>query len=167
MAQDQDRYSSIYSATWAKSIAPEGIEAKRKKEEPSFQFKLANALVFNNVKKALGLDECEFYFYGAAPLDPTIRRYFLSLNFYLLNTYGMSESTGPQNLTDMSSLDLFGPIEGFREVGRSLPGTEMIIAKSSPQEEDGKISVIQVRYVIEAETLSWVTTKILKKRPKR
>lgn len=39
----------------------------------------------------------------------------------------------------MSSLNLFGPLEGFREVGRSLPGTEMMIAKSSPEEEDGKI----------------------------
>jgi len=43
-------------ATWAKSLAPEGVEKTRKKEDPSFQFKLANFLVFNNVKKALGLD---------------------------------------------------------------------------------------------------------------
>jgi long-subunit acyl-CoA synthetase (AMP-forming) len=67
-------------------------------------------LIFNNVKKALGLDKCEFFLYGAAPLDPTIRKYFLSLNFLLINSYGMSESTGPQNLTDKTSLDINGPL---------------------------------------------------------
>ena len=69
-------------------------------------------------------------------------------------------------MTDMSSLDLYGPLEGFREVGRSLPGTEIAIIKSSPQEDDGIILTIQVRFAIEAETPSWDTTKILKKHPK-
>lgn len=36
-------------------------------------------------------------------------------------------------MTDMSSLDIYGPLDGFREVGRSLPGTEMTIIKTSPQ----------------------------------
>ena len=94
-----------------------------KKLEPSIGFKLANLLVYKNVKKALGLDECLYFFYGAAPLDPTIRRYFLSLNFFLINSYGMSESTGPQNMTHEDTLDFHGPLEGFREVGRNLPGT--------------------------------------------
>jgi long-chain-fatty-acid--CoA ligase ACSBG len=75
------------------------------------------------VKKALGLDKCQFCLFGAAPLDPTIRSYFLSLNIYLVNSYGMSESTGPQNFTDPTSLDYKGPAEAFREVGRNLPGT--------------------------------------------
>lgn len=79
-------------------------------------------LIYNNVKKALGLDKCKYFFFGAAPLDPAIRAYFLSLNFFLVNSYGMSESTGPQNFTDKTSLDISSP-EGYREVGRSLPGT--------------------------------------------
>lgn len=61
--------------------------------------------MFNNVKKALGLDQCKFFLYGAAPLDPKIRSYFLSLNIFLVNSYGMSESTGPQNFTDVHSFD--------------------------------------------------------------
>ena len=98
-----------------------------KKEEPSIKFKLANILVYKNVTKALGLDECMYFFFGAAPLDPTIRRYFLSLNIFLINGYGMSESTGPQNMTDDSSLDAFGPLDGFREVGRKAENqTEFI-----------------------------------------
>ena len=70
--------------------------------------------MYNNVKKALGLDQCQFFLFGAAPLDPTIRRYFLSLNFFLINGYGMSESSGPQNLTDRDSLDPNGPLSAFR-----------------------------------------------------
>ncbi len=75
------------------------------------------------------MDQCQFFFYGAAPLDPSIRKYFLSLNFYLINSYGMSESTGPQNLTDATSLDVNGSLDTFREVGRSIPGTEIMIKK--------------------------------------
>jgi long-chain-fatty-acid--CoA ligase ACSBG len=47
-------------------------------------------LVFNQVKKQLGLDQCVYFLFGAAPLDPQIRHYFLSLNFFLINSYGMS-----------------------------------------------------------------------------
>lgn len=80
------------------------------------------------------MDECEYFFFGAAPLDPTIRRYFLSLNFFLINSYGMSESTGPQNFSDKDSLDFNGPLDGFREVGRGMPGTDLIIIKQSPKD---------------------------------
>jgi long-chain-fatty-acid--CoA ligase ACSBG len=32
--------------------------------------------------------------FGAAPLSPDIRGYFLSLNMLLINAYGMSECAG-------------------------------------------------------------------------
>lgn len=75
------------------------------KEETGLCYKLAQTLVYNNVKKALGLDKCKFFLYGAAPMDPKIRSYFLSLNIFLINTYGMSESTGPQNFSDIYTFD--------------------------------------------------------------
>jgi hypothetical protein len=53
----------------------------------------------------------------------------------------MSESTGPQNLTDQTSLDVHGPLAGFREVGRPLPGTELTIIKSNPEEDDGNFGL--------------------------
>jgi long-chain-fatty-acid--CoA ligase ACSBG len=108
-------------------------------EETSFAYKVAKTLIFNNVKKALGLDECTFFLFGAAPLDPSIRSYFLSLNFYLINSYGMSESTGPQNFTDKTSLNISSGPEAFREVGRNLPGTELVIKRAAPNDEDGEI----------------------------
>ncbi len=76
------------------------------REDPGLCYKLAKFLVFNNVKKALGLDQCKFFFFGAAPMDPKIRKYFLSLNIFLINGYGMSESTGPQNFSDIYTFDI-------------------------------------------------------------
>lgn len=70
-------------------------------------------LVYNQVKKKLGLDQCDFMLFGAAPLDPVIRQYFLSLNFFLINTYGMSESTGPQNFSNPDAFD-YSTLKGFR-----------------------------------------------------
>jgi len=45
-------------------------------------------VVYDNVKKALGLDKAHTLMYGAAPLSPAIRKYFLSLNMYLISGYG-------------------------------------------------------------------------------
>lgn len=67
----------------------------------SFQYKLAKFLVYNNVRKALGLDEAKYLIFGAAPLAPHIREYFMSLGMSLINGYGMSECSGPQTISDV------------------------------------------------------------------
>ena len=41
---------------WAKSIGVQGTFAEVHKKSPPFCFNLAKKLVYNNVKKALGLD---------------------------------------------------------------------------------------------------------------
>ena len=69
--------------------------------------------------------------YGSAPLDPNIRKQFHRLGIFLLNGYGMSESTCPQTFTDDSILNCKNPDEFYREVGRSLPGTELNIVKAN------------------------------------
>ena len=124
-------------ATWAKSIGAEGTMQEVRKQETSWQFKIAKALVYQQVKKKLGLDRCNYTLYGAAPLDPQIRQYFLTLNIFLINSYGMSESTGPQNF---SNVDCFNPkdMKFLREVGSNIPGTEIKIVKENPKDEDGK-----------------------------
>ena len=43
-------------ATWAKSLGAEGTMQEIRKQPTSFQFKLAKALVYQQVKKQLGLD---------------------------------------------------------------------------------------------------------------
>ena len=109
-------------ATWAKSIGAEGTMQEIRQQPTSFQFKLAKALVYNQVKKQLGLDDCIFTFFGAAPLDPQIRHYFLTLNIFLINSYGMSESTGPQNFSNKSVFN-HKELASYKEVGSSIPGT--------------------------------------------
>jgi len=87
----------------------------------SWQFKLAKKLVYNRAKAALGLDECEIFGCGGAPLDPAIRKYFFSINFFLRNGYGMTECTAPQNTTDPFNLDL-SSTQGYLEVGANVVG---------------------------------------------
>lgn len=70
-----------------------------------FQYKIAKALVYNNVKKALGLDQARYMIFGAAPLAPDIRNYFMSLGMLLVNGYGMSECSGPQTVSDIPPED--------------------------------------------------------------
>ena len=72
--------------------------------------------------------------FGAAPMQPTTREYFLSLNFLLFNVYGISESTAPQNLE-------IHKIEGaynINSAGVKLPGTYIKII-SPDKQGDGEI----------------------------
>lgn len=47
------------------------------------------------MKKSIGLDRAEKFYYGAAPLKQKTREFFASLNMSLANMYGLSETSGP------------------------------------------------------------------------
>lgn len=83
---------------------------------------MAKTLVFNRVKEALGLDQCSFFIFGSAPLDPSIRKSFFAFNIFLRNGYGMTESTSPECNTDPSIISL-NNLEDYLEVGSATPGT--------------------------------------------
>lgn len=57
-------------------------------------FSVADKLIFQKVKQALGLDRCRLMYSGAAPIMKETVDYFFSLNMPLLEAYGMSECTG-------------------------------------------------------------------------
>ena len=57
-------------------------------------FRLFDKIVYSKVKEALGLEQCEAYFSGAAPITKETVHYFLSLNIKIKELYGMSESSG-------------------------------------------------------------------------
>lgn len=86
-------------ATWAKSI---GAETNQRRQEQNFSkpvgYTVANSIVFKKVKAALGLDRCQLFLSGAAPLSTEIMSYFHSLDICLTEIYGMSESTGPHTI---------------------------------------------------------------------
>lgn len=107
-------------AAWAKR---RGLEASRAEEagrpKPA-TFCIANALVYRNVRRALGLDRCRAQFSGAAPMAPITLEYFQSLYLPVNELYGMTECTGPQSVN----------YPGNRRTGSSgtrVPGTEMAI----------------------------------------
>ena len=114
-------------ADWAKGLGRQGTFAESHNQSPPFGFSLAKRLVFNNVKKALGLDQAKYLMFGAAPLSPNIRDYFLSLNMFLMNGYGMSECAGAQTISDPENFDAFDSFF-MSSTGRSIKGTEIMIA---------------------------------------
>ena len=89
-------------AEWAKRA---GLEHNLKKletgETPSqgnrLSYPIAKKLIFSKVKEKLGLDRCRLIGCGAAPLSRETLEYFLSLDIRLLESYGMTETSGPQN----------------------------------------------------------------------
>lgn len=58
-----------------------------KNMDNDMSFKLAKTIVYDNVKKALGLDKTKYILYGGAPMNATTRKYFMSLNIILHNAY--------------------------------------------------------------------------------
>ncbi|CAD8081672.1 unnamed protein product [Paramecium primaurelia] len=113
-------------ATWAKSIGKEGTFAQTHGLKPPLCFGLADKLVYSNVKKALGLDQAKYLIFGAAPLSPVIREYFLSLNMYLINGYGMSECGGVTTLAEPLHFDKFDDFF-MSSTGKTMEGTELKI----------------------------------------
>ena len=57
-------------------------------------YTLANALVFKNVLKQLGLDRCHTLLSGAAPISPEVLEYLASIGINVVESFGMSESSG-------------------------------------------------------------------------
>ncbi|CAN8075235.1 unnamed protein product [Agarophyton chilense] len=105
-------------SSWAKSIGTAASLARDTGDElMPWGYKLARMLVFDNVKKALGLDRCRLIFNSAAPLQRTTEAYFKSLDIRIIDIYGMSEGTGP----------LTANVGGYKAgtSGKVIPGGEV------------------------------------------
>lgn len=89
---------------------------------PSFyrkiQYYLAKLIVLNEVKVKLGLDRCTDVISGAAPISRDLKMFFMSYDLPIMETYGMSESTGPVTVFECRNWD---------SVGKALPGTEVTV----------------------------------------
>lgn len=82
------------------------------------QFVLAKLVVLNEVKVKLGLDRCSDVISGAAPISRDLKMFFLSYDLPIMETFGMSESTGPCTVFECRNWD---------SVGKALPGTEVTV----------------------------------------
>jgi long-subunit acyl-CoA synthetase (AMP-forming) len=73
-------------------------------------------LVLNRIKKHLGLDRVEKLFFGAAPLSDKVKKFFASLNMPLINTYGLSETSGAATFMEYWNINI-------SKSGHPFPGT--------------------------------------------
>jgi long-chain-fatty-acid--CoA ligase ACSBG len=82
-------------ARWAKRIGREATRAEEAGAPLPWGHALANGLVYANIRRALGLDQCRALISAAAPMLPETLEYFASLHLPVHEAYGMSETCGP------------------------------------------------------------------------
>jgi long-chain acyl-CoA synthetase len=117
---------------WAMDVAREVNTLKMRGREPqgiqALQYKLAQKLVFQKLKTAIGMGRAKTCVSGAAPIAKDVLEFFLGLDIIVSEVYGQSEDTGP------TSFNLPGNVR-LGSVGTKLDGVEVKIA------EDGEILV--------------------------
>ncbi|XP_041643923.1 long-chain-fatty-acid--CoA ligase ACSBG2-like [Cheilinus undulatus] len=110
-------------ASWAKSIGLQyNYSIMNGENLVPWGFTLANTLVFKKVRAALGLDRCKLCITGAAPITKDTLDFFVSLNIPVLETYGMSECTGPHTLSLSDQFRL-------TSCGKAMPGCKTKLEK--------------------------------------
>lgn len=98
---------------WAKS---QGLYYNMNKmngiDYKTWGYLIAKLLIFNKIKKTLGLDRCKIFVTAAAPLSDDIKKYFMSLDIPIMEAYGMSECSGAHTLAtnDNYKLGSVGPV---------------------------------------------------------
>ena len=92
---------------------------------------VANVIVFNKIRKLLGLDQCHFPMTGSAPISQDTLAYFMSVNIPIYELYGMSECCGCCTVTT-------GDVIRFKSSGVPLSGIEVRIS-DTPNADNGEV----------------------------
>ncbi len=107
------------------------------------RYALANRLVFAKIRAALG-GRVKWCISGAAPLDPTVGRFFHAAGILVLEGIGMTENT---SFTNVNRVDNYR----FGWVGPPGPGIEQRIAPDGEIQFRGR-NVMREYYKMPAET---------------
>lgn len=94
------------------------------------KYMIADKVVFQKVKTALGLQKCKSFFVAAAPIALETLEYFMSLDIVIFEIYGMSECTGPHTFNCKEH-------QKVGSIGKTLPGC---LTKIASNEDTGCIN---------------------------
>jgi long-chain-fatty-acid--CoA ligase ACSBG len=107
--------------SWAKGVALQHhTDRMAGRPSNSIQYKLATKVVLSKIKQALGFSRIKYMVTGAAPMSIETRKYFLSLDMPILDSYGMSESSAAHTITSLTA-------PTFDTSGKCLPGLQINI----------------------------------------
>jgi len=95
-----------------------------------FQFRIAQSLALNNVRKLIGIHRARFLVTGAAPISPDLVKWYLALGVPMLEVWGMTETCGastgvPANKIKPGSI---GPAAAYNEM-KLDPATGEILVR--------------------------------------
>lgn len=114
-------------------ILNRALEANRKRVEAEADGRrgpvlagLLDSVALSKVREGLGMDKVTIAITAAAPINPDLVKFFMTIGVPLFELYGMSETTGPAT-TNVPGAFKIG------SVGRALPGVEVTTA------EDGEL----------------------------
>ncbi|MFN2140639.1 MAG: AMP-dependent synthetase/ligase [Candidatus Promineifilaceae bacterium] len=117
-------------AAWAMNVGHHVTDLRNRGEEPSgmlaAQYRVADRLVFNKVKGAIGLDEAHSTMVSAAPINPDILVFFGGLDLIIHEIYGQSEGCGPTTVNRIGATK-------FGSGGLPFPNTEVTLG------DDGEV----------------------------
>jgi long-subunit acyl-CoA synthetase (AMP-forming) len=115
-------------AAWARGVGRASGEADQAGRPRPWSYALADRLVFQKVRAALGLDAARMLAVGTAPIARETLDFFESLGMPIMEAYGMSECAGPATMSLPERYKL-----GW--AGYAIPGTELRLA------EDGEVLI--------------------------
>lgn len=107
---------------WAKGHGFKKVMAQQSDKPAPWMYDTANFMILKRIKQAIGLDQCLFFFYGAAPLKQSSVDYFASLDIPLFNMYGLSETTGSSTVNYYYDFSL-------SHAGKQMNGSHIKIAE--------------------------------------
>ncbi|MDP2862041.1 MAG: long-chain fatty acid--CoA ligase [Desulfobacterales bacterium] len=137
---------------WACKVGNEVSDCKQAgKSVPvltSLQYKIASKLVFSKIQAALG-GRVRWCISGAAPLNPTIAKFFHAAGILVLEGIGMTENTSFTNLNRYNNFR-------FGWVGQPGPGIEQKISEEGEVMYRGR-NVMKEYYKMPEDTAKTIT----------
>ncbi len=118
-----------------KTLLDKALELNRARVEAELEGKrgpalagLLDKIVLSKVREGLGMDQVDIAITAAAPINPELIKFFMTIGIPLYELYGLSETTGP------ATTNIPGAVK-LGSVGKPLPGVEVRLA------EDGELLI--------------------------